>query len=175
MCCMVVRVLCSALAMTGSDGELFGYTFDLDVFNCAAPSAANGSAYGSGHTPIVGALGGAPAATATRATNETTTHGLPWASRLSRCWYELGGAVLANTILGDAAVINLVIDGILKPDYLLPLHLFARFAPTQELMDDACRMTNVLYLPFRAQLLVKALCLTVRSYPRGPHIEGTFF
>ena len=60
-------------------------------------------------------------------------------------------------MLGDTTLINLVIDGFFKPDYLIPL-LQARFLPTQELMDDACRVTNVLYLPFRAQLLVKTMC-----------------
>ena len=38
--------------------------------------------------------------------------------------------------------INMIIDGLLKPDYWLP-RLQARNLPTQEMMDEACRMTNV--------------------------------
>ena len=72
----------------------------------------------------------------------------------------MGGAVITNTIIGDSALINLVIDGLLKPDYLIPL-LMARRAPTQKAMDDACSMSNVLFIPFRAQLLVKTLCLVL--------------
>lgn len=74
--------------------------------------------------------------------------------------YDMGGGVLFNTILGDSLLINLVIDGFLKPDYLVPL-LLARSAPTQQAMDEQCSMSNVLLIPFRVQLLAKTLCLVI--------------
>ena len=94
------------------------------------------------------------------ATMTATLVQMPWLTQFSRYWYNLGGACITNTIIGDATLINLVIDGLLKPDYLVPL-LLARRAPTQAAMDDACAMTNVLFVPFRAQLLVKTLSLVM--------------
>ena len=81
-------------------------------------------------------------------------------SKLSRRWYDMGGLVVTNTIIGDSWIINLIIDGFLKPDYLVPL-LAARGAPTQKAMDVAVSMTNVLFIPFRGQGLAKTLCLVM--------------
>ena len=55
--------------------------------------------------------------------NHRSTHPPPsWSS--VRCQ-------IYNTMLADMTVINLIIDGILKPDYLIPLAFYAARAPTQ--------------------------------------------
>ena len=72
--------------------------------------------------------------------------------------YALGGSVIFNTIIADCTVINIIIDGIFKPDYLVPI-LCAIRAPTQRHMNEMVRMTNVLFLPFRVQILIKTLSL----------------
>ena len=68
--------------------------------------------------------------------------------------------MISSTIIGDSVLINLVIDGLLKPDYLVPL-LVASRAATQSAMDAGCSLSNVLFIPFRAQLLVKTICLVL--------------
>ena len=87
-------------------------------------------------------------------------------AQVSRNWYDMGGAVITNGIIGDALFINLVIDGIFKPDYLVPV-LLAKRAPTQAAMDRGCSQDNVLFVPFRAQLLVS------HRPPNHPHTNTT--
>ena len=142
---MIAALLCALafIPVAGWEQTFFGYKFNLDSLNCTAYDAPGG--------------------------NGTAVAGAVWVSRLSRCWYELGGSVISNTIIADATLINLVIDGIFKPDYYVQ-RLQARYSPTQEMMDEACRLTNVLYLPFRAQLLVKAVrtCYPATALPILP-------
>ena len=91
------------------------------------------------------------------ATNTTAgiTDEVKFTSRYtSRQWYALGGSVIVNSIVGDILAINLVIDGMLKPDYLIPLAA-AAYAPTQAIMNDMVRFTNALFMPFRVQLIGK--------------------
>jgi hypothetical protein len=69
--------------------------------------------------------------------------------------YDMGGAVITNSIIGDSTVINLVIDGLVKPDYLVPL-LTARYLPTQ-----AAMRSSWFRVPFTAQ---KDFFVSVSSY-----------
>ena len=75
-----------------------------------------------------------------------------------RQWYTLGGALLANVMLGDAIFIQVLLDFVQIPVLINRLFIAPR-ATTQKAMDQAYAVPAGIYLAFRLQLAGKFVVL----------------
>ena len=98
------------------------------------------------------------------------TPGDPWSvGFLPSCvhgWYTTGGFVLMNTAFGDLTAILIIIEWI-RPDKWI-FRLLARRQPTQQQMNNFYTLDSDLYLPFRYQLILKWVFLTLMFCPAFP-------
>ena len=81
-------------------------------------------------------------------------------------WYAFGGGkavgIVANGLVGDALLLN----GIM-PVHLISRFVLARFRPTQGLMDEAARVRDTYFVPWRLLHLCKVGAGRWRGSPRG--------
>jgi hypothetical protein len=78
----------------------------------------------------------------------------------SQHWYVTGGVVLVNVIIGDIIAILGLIEFV-RPDKLILRYILAPKQPTQAEMNQFYCMDSDLYLPFRYQLQLKWVVLTM--------------
>ena len=82
-------------------------------------------------------------------------------------WYHTGAFVLMNALFGDLTVILGVID-LVRPDKLITRYVLAPRAATQVEMNGLYAQDADFYLPFRYQLALKIVCLTLAFCPAVP-------
>ena len=91
-------------------------------------------------------------------------------------WYYTGGATAFNVLLGDIIVVVGVIEALRLFDKLPIRHLAARFAVTQQRMNEIYAFQaapeipdpGMIYFPFRLQLILKFVVMGIAFTPALP-------
>ncbi len=79
-------------------------------------------------------------------------------------WYTTGAFVLINALFGDLTAILFIIE-LVRPDKLITRYVLAPRAATQVEMNALYAQDAAFYLPFRYQLTLKIVCLTLAFCP----------
>eukprot|EP00908_Phaeocystis_cordata_P010900 Transcript_2175.p2 GENE.Transcript_2175~~Transcript_2175.p2 ORF type:complete len:405 (-),score=204.73 Transcript_2175:122-1336(-) len=82
-------------------------------------------------------------------------------------WYTTGAFVLINALFGDLTAILFIIE-LVRPDKLITRYVLAPRAATQVEMNALYAQDAAFYLPFRYQLTLKIVCLTLAFCPAIP-------
>ena len=93
-------------------------------------------------------------------------------------WYYTGAATAFNVLIGDAIVVILLVEGARLFDKLPIRHLAARFAVTQQRMNEIYAFQaapeipdpGMIYFPFRLQLILKYVVMGLALTPALPGI-----